>query len=309
MSLAIAAGLGSALLGYKAQKDANSQTEAQNALLTQQYEWDKSKEVPGVTGAQDTLSGGHYIGADGQPIDQASYDALDPEAKKAYKFQSQFQPFVDAAGQNAVAGSNIAQQYLGGVPNFQEAGQQGLLGYQNLAGLTYDQQKTSADKYAQDYGQGAYDIAAKDINRGAVEDDRNLARQQGRFGALSSQKARGQAYIDQGRTDALLQAGERARQVGYDRSQAELQRQQGLAGSLTSAGTSGLSQASSASALGQGSTTAGINAPFQPYQQYGQTVSAQPTSQVPTYGQTQDPFATGAGLGIQAWNSFQNQGG
>ena len=45
---ATAIALGSAFLGYKSSKDANKQVEAQNELLKQQYEWEKSKEVPGA---------------------------------------------------------------------------------------------------------------------------------------------------------------------------------------------------------------------------------------------------------------------
>ena len=291
------ASLGSAFLGYKAQQDQNKQTQAQNALLEQQYEWQKSKEVPGVTGAQDALAAGYWVDpTSGQPVEAGTEGAV---------WQSQFQPFVNAAGQSAIASSNIAQQYLANVPSYQQAGLQGLGAYQALAGYTPQQQQQLANQYARTYGQGAYDIAAKDINREALAADRNLARDQGRFGALSSQKARADAYQDQARTDALLQAAERAQQTGYERSQAELQRQQGLAGALTSAGTSGLSQAQQASQLGQGATQSGIAAPFQPFQQYGQTVSAQPTATVPTFGQTQDPFATGLGLGLQAWQGFQ----
>lgn len=300
MSLGALAGLGTAFLGYKGQKDANKQTAANNALLKEQYEWDKSKEVPGVAGAQNALQGQHWVDAQGNQV---------PEGTPGATVQSQFQPFIDAAGQTAVAGSNIAQQYLSNVPQYQQAGLQGLQGYQNLAGLSPSDHAAATNQYAQQYGQGAYDIAAKDINRGADQQGRDNARSQGRFGALSSQKARGDAYIDQARTDSLLKAAERAQQTGYDRHQGELLRQQQLAGNLSAAGTSGLSQANSASQLGQAAATSGINAPFQPFQAYGQTIGAQQSAVATPYAQTQDPFATGAGLGIQAWNTFNKQGG
>ena len=289
----------SGFLGYQGAKAQADQQKKQNELLAQQYEWQKSKEVPGVTGAQQALQGGYWVDAAGNQV---------PEGTEGATWQSQFQPFVDAAGQSAVAGSNIGQQYLANVPVYQQAGLEGLQAYRNLAGLTPSQQYDDLQRYAQAAGQGAYDIAAKDIERDAVTKDRNLARQQGRFGALSSQKARGQAYIDQARTDALLKAAERAQQTGYQRQQAELQRQQGLAGALTGAGTSGLAQAQQASQLGQAATTAGIQAPFQPFQQYGQTVSAQPTASVPQFGTVTDPFSTGIGLGLQTWQAL-NPGG
>ncbi len=287
--------------GYLGAQSQANQQKKQNELLAQQYEWDKSKEVPGVAGAQAALSGGYYIDpTTGQQV---------AEGTEGAQFQSQFQPFVDLAGQQAVGGANIAQQYLANVPSYQAAGLKGLQGYEKLAGLTPEQQFQQQQLYAQNYGKGAYDLAATDINRDAATQDRNLARQQGRFGALSSQKARGQAYIDQARTDALLKAAERAQDVGYQRQQADLQRQQGLAGALTSAGTSGLAQAQQASQLGAGAIQQGIQAPFQPFQQYGQTVSAQPTAQAPTFGQVNDPFSTGVGLGLQAWNTFNPQQG
>ena len=295
MALSTILPIASAFLGYKGAQSQAAQQQRQNQLLQEQYEWQKSKEVPGVTGAQQALQSGYWVDAQGNQV---------PEGTEGATWQSQFQPFVDAAGQTAVAGSNIGQQYLANVPAYQQAGLEGLQAYRNLAGFTPAQQQEDLQRYATAAGQGAYNIAAQDINRDAVTQDRNLARQQGRFGALSSQKARGQAYIDQARTDALLKAAERAQQTGYERQQAELQRQQGLAGALTGAGTSGLAQAQQASQLGQGAAQAGIQAPFQPFQQYGQTVSAQPTASVPQFGTVTDPFSTGIGLGLQSWQAF-----
>ena len=46
-------------------------------------------------------------------------------------------------------------------------------------------------------------------------------------------------------------------------------------------GSTGLSQAQQASQLGSGAIQQAIQAPFQPFQQYGQTVSSQPTASVP----------------------------
>ena len=89
----VAAPLISGFLGYKAQQDKNKQIQANNALLKEQYEWQKSKEVPGVTGAQDALTGGYWVDpATGQPV---------AEGTEGAQWQSQFQPFIDAAGQNA----------------------------------------------------------------------------------------------------------------------------------------------------------------------------------------------------------------
>ena len=104
--------------------------------------------------------------------------------------------------------------------------------------------------------------------------------------------------------NASTRIGADAYKYGQQQGQAFLANQQGLAGNLLAAGTSGLSQAQQASQLGQGSQQYGVQAPFLPFQQYGQTVSAQPTAQVPQFGQTKDPFATGAGLGVQAYSLF-----
>ena len=178
-----------------------------------------------------------------------------------------------------------------------------------MSGGTYDdagvfqREADLADRYARQYGQGAYDIAAQDINRDALNKDRNLARQQGRFGALSSQKARGQAYIDQARTDALLKAGERAQQVGYDRAQEDYQKRLGLAGTFQTLGSTGLAQAQEGTQLSTAGAQTGIQAPFQPFNQYSQAVGAAPAVQQPTYGKVIDPYTTGLGLGLQAWGN------
>ena len=290
----------SAFAGFAGQQSQNKQIEANNALLKEQYEWQKSKEVPGVTGAQHALGAGRWI----DPATGEEVAAGTPGAQ----WQSQFQPFVNAAGENAAASAGIAREYLKGVPAYQQAGRQGLQGYQNLAAYGPAEQNKLANYYTNQEA-NAVGIATDQAN---VEYDkaRNLnAREQGRFGALSSQKAREDAFIDQRRTESLQKANERARQIGYDKSQAELLRQQGLAGNLTAAGTSGLSTANTASQLAGASTTAGINAPFQPFNAYGRSIGAQSSSTAPQYAQTNDPFATGAGLGLQAWNVFNPQKG
>ena len=167
--------------------------------------------------------------------------------------------------------------------------------------MTPEQQEELANYYFEKYGQGAYDLASKDINRDSTATDRNLARQQGRFGALSSQKARKDAYNKQARDDLLLKAAMDAREVGYNKAQSELQRKTQLASALTSQGTSGLAQAQQAAQLGQGAVNLGVSAPFLPYQQYGQTVSSAPGANAPTFGTLKDPNAVGAGLGLQSW--------
>ena len=292
--LSVAAPLATAFLGYKGAKSQADQQKKQNELLAQQYEWQKSKEVPGVTGAQQALQGGYWLDAQGNQV---------PEGTEGATWQSQFQPFIDAASQSAVAGSNIGQQYLSNVPQYQQAGLEGLQAYRNLAGFTPAQQHEDLQRYATAAGQGAYNIAAKDINRDALNKDRNLARQQGRFGALSSQKARGQAYIDQARTDALLKAGERAQQVGYDRAQEDYQKRLGLAGTFQTLGSTGLAQAQEGTQLSTAGAQTGIQAPFQPFNQYSQAVGAAPAVQQPTYGKVIDPYTTGLGLGLQAWGN------
>ena len=70
---------------------------------------------------------------------------------------------MDAAGYQGVAGTNIAQQYLGNVPVYQQAGQAGVQDYLGLSGWRqnpdgtlakinqYDAHKGLADQYANDH--------------------------------------------------------------------------------------------------------------------------------------------------------------
>ena len=279
MSFAALASIGTAILGAKSQSDANKITSENNDLQREQFEFDRAKQAPGVAGAQDVLTGGTYsnIADPTKSISAADYGALTEEQKAGYNFQSQFQPFVDSAGQTAIGAGNIANQYIGNVPQYQQAGLAGLQSQRDLANFGYADQQKLAQQYANDYGQNAYNLAAKDINKESQFQDYSNARDAGRFGALSSQKARKDAYVEQGRTDALLQASERANQVGYDRSQAELLRQQQLATANLAAGSSGLSQATSAAALGDNAANAGINTPFKPFQAYNTTVNGAPS--------------------------------
>ena len=172
-------------------------------------------------------------------------------------------------------------------------------GYDNTA--VYNREKALADKYAKDYGEGAYNLAADDINRKAQQERFGTARQQGRFGALSSQKARQDAYTEQGRTDALLQAAERAKQVGYDRAQTDYNQRLGLAGTFQTLGATGLSQAQQGTQLSTAGAQTGIQAPFQPFNQYSASIGSAPTVTQPNYGSVTDPYTTGLGLGLQAW--------
>ena len=187
----------SAFAGYQGQKSANQQTAAQNALLKQQYEWQKNKEAPGVTGAQDQLGAGRWLDADGNVV---------PEGTPGATFQSQFQPFVDAAGQQAVAGSNIAQQYLSNVPQFQQAGLQGLGTTQSLLGVTPEQQQALGQQFANPYANAQYGLLSRDINREADRQNRErAARSGGRLDALSSQQARLQGQIEQSKTRSFIE--------------------------------------------------------------------------------------------------------
>ena len=278
--LSIAAPLASAFLGYRgAQSQANQQA-AQNRLLQQNYAWQKAKETPGVTGAQNAL-------------------------------QSNFQPFVDLQGRTAVGSGNVAQQYLANVPHYQQAGLQGLGQLQANLATTPDQQIALGQRFADPYASAQYNLLARDANERAGQDARRSAIQQGRFGALSSQAARAQGEIERQRTrelgDIATRVGSDAFRYGQDAGNRYLSQQAQLGQNLLAAGTSGLSQAQQASQLGTGAAQAGIQAPFLPFQQYGQTVSAQPSASVPQFGTVTDPFSTGAGLGLQAYNLLNPQ--
>ena len=285
-------------LGYQGARDQAAQQAANNALLKEQYEYEKSVRAPAVTGAQNQLSAGRWI-KDGKAV---------PAGTEGATWQSQFQPFTDAAGQQAVAGSNIASQYLSNVPLYQQAGLAGLAGYQDAAKYSDPalQDKLASD-YTRRYGMGIFDLAARGINRQADEANRRSSSAGGRFGALSSQRARQAGEIDRTRTEALLDAATKARDTGFQRAQAELQRRQGLAGALTTLGTSGLSQAQQASQLGAAAQQQGVQAPFAPFNAYSAAIGNAPAVNTPNYGDVTDPFATGVGLGLKAWNTFRNQ--
>ena len=275
----------------------NALVEEENALKREQHEWEKNKEAPAVLGAQDQLQRGAYVGPDGQPITAAQYEALDDATKANYKFQSQFQPFQDANVAAAAAAGNIAADYMGDTGAFHTLGNKGLLAYDNLGNMTYEDQKALADRYAADYGQGAYDIAAKDINREAQAEAFANARRQGRFGALSSQKARQGAYTEQAREDNLLRAAERARQTGFDRAQNEIKRQQELAGTFVDLGGTGLTRAASAADLASGAIQQGVSSPFLPFQEYGKTVGSVTPAQTPSFGKYTANRSYGLGSG------------
>ena len=325
--------------GYRAALGQAALESEQNDIARQEYLLERGLRAPAIIGAQHVLGGGTYTDAQGNQLTQQQYDALTDEQKAATTFTSQFQPFVDQYGQAAVQAGRIGAHYAQNAPLYHETGVAGLGRCQQLAGYSpisvtgpdgqpvsfeayqqaadktgynvsggtyddqgvYDREKALADQYTKDYGQGAYDLAAKDINRQADVKNRNLARQQGRFGALSSQKARGQAYIDQARTDALLQAGERAQQVGYDRAQQDYNQRLGLAGSFQTLGATGLSQAQQGTQLSTAGAQTGIQAPFQPFNQYSAAIGNAPTVTQPSYGSVTDPYTTGLGLGLQAW--------
>lgn len=287
--------LASAFLGYQGAKKQADAVNKGNQQQQEKYESDLALRQPGVDWASGALSGTVWVDAEGNRVAPGTAGA---------KEISQFQPFIDKAGQLSSSGFDVANQYLANVPQYQQAGLRGLAAYNQLADITPEQQEELADYYTGKYGAGAQSLAEKEADEVARRSASSLARNQGRFGALSSQKGRADAYVDQARTDAYARAGERAKQEGYNRAQSELNRRYGLAGSLTTLGTSGLAQAQQASQLGQGAFQSAVGAPFAPALQYGQAIGAQPNVTLPQYGTAPDPFATGVGLGLQTWNRF-----
>lgn len=290
------AGLGAAYLGYRSAQDRNKAIQKQNEIQQKLYEQSESERLPGIEWSQSALNAGRWIDAEGNPVAEGTPGA---------QWQSAFSPFIGQQGQTSLAGQNIANQYLANVPYYQQAGLRGLASYGQLADVTPEDIAKLGDYYTDRYGQGAYDIAAKDIGRQAYGQRQNLADITGRGGALSTAKSKADSFIEQARQEALLKAGERAQQVGYDRAQAEYNRQLGLTGQLTSLGTSGLSQAQQASQLGYGAFQAGVAAPFAPASAYGSSIGALPGLYTPQFGQTVDPLSTGIGFGLQAYDRFR----
>lgn len=304
MVLPVIGTLGAAYFGYKGAQSQAQQQAAQNALLKEQYEQQKLERAPIVTGAKDQLSAGRWIDPKtGQPVEEGTEGAV---------WQSQFQPFVDAAGQQAVAGSNIAQQYLANTPQYQQAGLQGLGLTQQLAGFTPFQQQQLARQYSDPYTQAQYQYGSDAINRQADTIRREQAiKDAGRLAPLSSQAARATGQIEASRARSLgelgAQLGSESYRYGQQAAQNELARQTGLAGTLGAYGTSGLAQAQQAQQLGSGAQRYGIQAPFLPFQQYATTLGQAPQVNAPNYGTVTDPFSTAAGLGLQAYNLFRNK--
>ena len=327
--------------GYKAALDEAARQSEQNDIAREEYLLERGLRAPAILGAQHVLGGGTYTDAQGNQLTEAQYNALTDEQKAGVTFTSQFQPFVDQIGQSAIQAGRIGTQYAQNAPFYHETGLAGLGRYQQLAGYerisvtgpdgqpislenynklspeqkanytvsgggyndeaVYNREKALADRYAKDYGESAYNLAAKDINRQADAQSRNLARDQGRFGALSSQKGRASAYQDQARTDSLLQAAERARQVGYDKQQQDYNQRLGLAGTFQTLGATGLSQAQQGTQLAISGAQSGIQAPFQPFNAYSSAIGQAPTVTQPNYGSVVDPYTTGLGLGLSAW--------
>ena len=290
--------LGQPLLATEVLRDQAAQQEANNALLREQYEYDKSVRAPAVTGAQDALKAGHWVDAEGNAV---------AEGTEGAQWQSQFQPFIDAQGQQAVGGLNISNEYLRNVPRYQQAGLQGLDLTQQLAGFTPFQQQQLANQYTQGDIQAQYQLAADDINKRAGMAAKDAAIQRGTFGALGTQAARQQGRMEEARQNSLRQAAANAASQGWERARQEMARQTGLAGTLGAYGSSGLSQAGTALGLGATAAQQGINAPFAPYNAYSASVGAAPQARAPQYQITADPLATGAGLGLQAYSMFNKK--
>ena len=207
---------------------------------------------------------------------------------------------------------DVASGYLQDAGRYRQAGQQGLGGLQSLMGITPWQQNRLAQQYSNPYATAQYDLLARDANKAANLANRQAAARSGFGGdALSGQAARRAGQIEQQRqsalTDAATRIGADAYRYGADRADKELARRQGLSQALLGAGQTGLSQASSAAQLGSAAYKDLTNAPFERILAYNRAVSGAPgLSAVPQYAapnQT-NPWATAAGIGLQAYNLF-----
>ena len=300
---AVLGGLASAYFGYRGARSQAQQQAAQNALLREQFEQQKLERAPIIAGAKHQLEGGRWVSPEGHPVAAGTPGAV---------WQSQFQPFVDAAGQSAVASGNIAQQYQANVPHYQRAGLIGLGGLLSSYQFSPEQQRALGRGYEDPYAAAQYRFAAQDIQDAADRQRREQAiADAGRLTPLSGQAARATGQIEAQRARQLAQLGadigSRSYQYGQQQGQNYLANQQALAQNLLSAGTSGLSQAQQAAQLGSGAYQQGIQAPFLPFQTYAQTLGQAPQVQAPQFGTVTDPFATGAGLGIQAYNLLRDK--
>lgn len=297
-----------AITGLTSWWGANQQKQAAdraNELISGENEWQREKEAPIVAGGQEALYGGYWIDAEGNQV---------PAGTEGAKWRSQFQNYLDQGAQSATAAGNIGQQYLGNVPYQQELGRLGMQGQTEQAGWTfnpetnqyervdtYQRDKDAIDRYFEDYSQKRLDLDREAIGREAADAERDLSRQQGAFGALSSQKGRSQAYIAQAKQQAEDQALQSAYDTAYDRYNTDFSRNNALNAQLAAWDAAGISNAGYASNLAQGAVNFGVGLPFQPYQQYGQTVGAS-APQNYNFATAPNPWAYAGSAVLGAWN-------
>lgn len=303
-------GLLGTFFGVRAANKQNEQIKEQNRLLAEQYADEKAIRLPGVSSAQQALQGGYFVDKDGSIVNKneegkwvdAEGNVVSEDANYG-QWVSQFDPYINAGADLSSAGINTAKDVYRQIPDYLKAGRRGVAGFTELADLTPEKQAELADYYTNRYAVGQRELDIEDANRAAGSGQAANRVNQGRFGALGSQKARADAYVGQARDRAIADAYERARKTGYDYAQGELTRRFNTSNALTGLGTTGVNYGVTASNLGQGNVDQALNLPFKPSLYYGQAVGAQPSVTVPQYGRTIDTGAVGAGNYLQ-WSGY-----
>ena len=280
--------LGPAASGFAAWRQARETNRANQANLAAQqaaYNQAQKERAPVVEGAQDILSN-----------------------------TENFAPFVEGGRNIANQALTNAQSYGQNVSPYQEAGLEGVEAHRRLAGQqTPEATLGLAGKFFNPYTQATYDLGATDIADKATQQRKALAAQAAQGGtSQSAGAARRLAFAQAARDRELGRLGTEVGSRAFDRALQEArltqQGQRASAQDLVNLGTTGLNQAVTSQNLGQAASQFGIQAPFLPFQQYGQTigsVSGIPTP--PTQQVRSSPVGAALGAGTQAYYN-QRQG-
>ena len=286
--LPIVGGLASAWSGYQGAKNQAQAIDATNALEQKRFEYEQAKQQPIVEGAGKLID---YYGSDTDP----------------------FSPFVERTAQAAQTAQDVGGSYLSNTLPYQQAGARGVEGIQSLADTaSIADHLGQGEAYSNPFLQATLDQGIRDIDIASDRQRRNQAIDSANRGtALSGQAARLAGQIEGERSKQIGDLSTRLRaqafDTGLDRASQNRAYQQGLGTSLTGLGGTGLQQAVSAQNLASGAGTAGIQAPFQPLNQYGGTLGYAPGIQAPQVQAAPSALGAGLGAGLTAWNAFNKK--
>ena len=283
---AVIGGLGAAIGGASQANATNAANKANLEFQKEQYEYEKGKQAPYVQGAQAEIAN-----------------------------TGQFAPFTQGTQTGAARGQLAGLDYLGDTRRKQLQGIRGDQAIGSLADTSSAQDLIGqAGAFSDPYTAALYDRGAGSIN---AEHDRQrklgAIANVGSGSALSGQAARSQAGIEGARSSALGQLGQdvgrEAWKYGIGEAKDQRNYQLGLANQLQGVGQTGLNNAVTGSNLTASAGQAGVNAPFQPFNAYANTVNQGGSLPNVTTRPNASPLAAGIGAGLAGYNAFANQGG